>query len=282
MKTLIVVFSWRDSELTDSCINWWKPHLNKQTELLVVYSDVKQEEKKKEGFITHWRIKDHPGMGMLSLMVYNSYVDKFDFFVRNDNDFRLSDINSFWPALTRFQSVSEWAALTGKLYYPDGKINYAQVKYNFFGGSPYFSYPLKTSITDTFLGAFVVVKTSSLKKLGRWFDPSIILFGEELEFSLAIKNIDQLIVYDPSVEGTHHCNGSINSSKFFYTKLQFTNQYTIFKKYLGLKELCFFFFNAFKTLLYRHRLKGLKLVLSIFIGRKIKLNEWQKFLLEEN
>ena len=171
-----------------------------------------------------------------------------------------------------------WSSFTGRLFYPDGGINYSGVKYNYYGGKPRLFDGLSPEPTDTFLGAFAVFKTSSLRELGRWFDPNIILFGEELEVSLALQSLGKDIIYFPSVEGVHRCNGSINSQKFIYTELQFINQYYIFRRYRNFIERNCWLIRSLITLGYRERFNGLKLFYKMIKGDRISLSMWHEFL----
>ena len=281
-KIALIIFSWKNSKQTE---NTFKNLLkfsskNYKTKVICIYNDIKKDFKEESSNYIKIGFKEHIGLGKASQFIYDLYSDNFDYFVRYDNDFSLKKPSMLFEMIDYMENDNTIGALTCRLLLKDGKLNYGAVKYSYFGGRSFLFDSEKIVETDSFLGAFFIVSTNSLKKIKRFFDPSIILFGEELELSLALKNSGYRVIYYPKCEGIHKCAVTIDQSRAIYTVLKHTNQYYIISKYFGIINRFVFVFFQFLRTIKNLNLFNINLFFRILFLKRVSISEWNRELNE--
>ena len=280
MNVGIIIFSWKNPNKTknakEKLLKIKHPKIN--FKVICVYNGIGESYVNENGNLIEIGFVKHVGFGLSSKKVFDLYSNDFDYFIRNDNDFLIHKFEMIYSMLDYISIKKDIGILTCKILHTDRSLNCGAIKYNFYGLKSKI-FDSKTIIdTDTFLGAFFIVSTKSLKTIGRFFDPEIILFGEELELSLALKRSGFRVVYYPKAIGTHECGATINKSYSMYDILEHTNQYYIFSKYFNIfSRLSFIFFQAVR-LLKNINLFNFMLFIRLIKKQKVSIEEWNKFL----
>jgi GT2 family glycosyltransferase len=280
-KTAAVLFSWKDSEKTqqkkEDLVSYLKDGFINH--LYLVYTDVDENSVNEYENITEIRFSDHPGFGLTSKKVYDLAKSRFiDFLIRIDNDFHLDNpqmINSCCKYLLQNPTVG---IVTGRLRLKDNSLNYASVRYNYFGGKAEKNESETPIKTDSFLGAFFVVSMASLSNFDRFFDPNIILFGEELELALCLKSNNLESVYLPSISGVHECSGTMIENKNIYTKLKYLNHVYILTKYKNKLNLVIYLIRTLIRFILKFDLFYIKIWLRMLRKKYVTKLEWNESL----
>ena len=248
-------------------------------QIFVLVNDAGIDGKMRNNNVTTFTFKEHIGIGQSSYIAYNEVKDWADVIMRYDNDFEIRDPNAIEYLIDLLLSRDEAGAITCKLLYPNGDLNYARTKYSKYGGSMLMLDSPETTISDTFLGAFVILKAKALTQLGRMFDPEIILFGEELELSLALKAEGYYLLYEPSVVGVHKTKAYIKEGVPLYERLAFENQLYVLSKHYGWTNSAIFFIRGVLINLKKSNWDGIKMNIKCFLRReKTSIRQWNEGL----
>lgn len=281
----IFIFSWKMTDATHRVLAQLKSVQlrNISIRIYVLVNDAGVEKKMLSDNVITLKFDKHIGIGKSSYLAYNEVKDWADLIMRYDNDFELHDYRSIKSLVDLLLSKHDAGAITCKLLYPDGNLNYARIKYSKYGGVMKMEDSFATTTSDTFLGAFVILKVEALKTLGRMFDPEIILFGEELELSLALKANGYSLLYEPSVIGTHKTKAVIKEGVPLYEKLAFENQLYILRKHHGWANSTIFYIRSILINLKKGNWHGIKMNLSCFFKKeRISITEWNEELAKIN
>lgn len=171
-----------------------------ETELLATVKDMQNAGWK----INFYKLNEHPGLTKALNIALERIKNNIKYVMRLDNDVELKE-NSLSLMIKFLEENNDVGVIGPKIYYKKfpNKINSAATFLNKFGFKSKIIDFDKPSSCDVLLGAIMLFRISAIQKVGRWFDPELYLFAEEIEYCWQLQKKQYKTVYFPDAIAYH-------------------------------------------------------------------------------
>lgn len=208
---------------------------------------------RRDGLEIHYRrFSLHPGltqsinMGLEQLPAETKYV------MRLDNDVTLAP--DALDVMVRFLEGHPGAGVVGpRIVYASNpeRLNAGAIWINPWGGRNRMEDVADPVECDTLLGAVMLARNEALKKIGRWFDPELYLFAEEVEFCWQLRSHGFSAHYVPDAVAYHDTALSTGKHSSLSTYLNYRNHTMVYNQITSVPVSIFRHLNLFPRVLVR-------------------------------
>ncbi len=241
---------------------------------------------KKDFNICSYRLDQHPGLTQSMNIALEKINPKSQYVMRLDNDVCL-EVDALDKMLSFMDKNENIGVIGPRIVYASDPscLNGGAIWINHWGGKNYMQDSESPLICDVLLGAIMLVRRSALAQIGRWFDPQLFLFAEEIEFCFNLKKINFFTCYFPGAVAYHDAGNSTGKHQKLSLYLQHKNTISVLNKISPLsvsvvRNINLFFRCIFRSIRYQ-TFVPLSAYWDGILAKKIPEKWWQKQIISQ-